>query len=391
VPWIPIEHRAPGDRGFFGGDLPRTDARGEVRFTRLAPGTHRFRTSQESGAGGIVFATSGESRAAWTDVELEHGVERTVELVHESGRTVYGTVRQDGEPLAAARVELTRRRSEGPEGSARIAVRALDASGGTSSSLVAFGGGDLSDRTDGDGRYAIEGVAPGEYTLRVSHASRAAPARFDVVVTAAGDLVHDVDLTRNGIRGVVRDEDGRPVEGLAVGVAGDSDFDGLAGLFIAGGAGLSIGGGATVVTTDADGRFELVGVPTDRDVRVSVSEASAAPYTLATESEPMRIGEGEWRDGVALVVRSGGALEVVVGAESVAEYTFASVRAVRLDPTGGEIAGSDVFGFVDGARTELRGLEPGTWRVDVQSVDSDSTPFTRDVVVRSGELSTLAL
>jgi len=395
LPSIPIEHRAPGDRGFFGGDLPRTDARGEVRFTRLAPGTHRFRTAKESGMGGIVFATAGESRANWTDVELEHGVERTVDLVHESGRTVYGTVRQDGEPLAAARVELTRRRTEGASGAesrAMLTVGAYDVSGGASSSVIALGGGDQSDRTDGEGRYSIEGVAPGEYTLSVTHASRAAPARFDVVVTAAGDLLRDVDLARNGIRGVVRDEDGRPVAGLSVGVANDGGLEGLGGLFIASGAGLSIGGGSTSgATTDADGRFELVGVPTDRDVRVSVSESTAAPYTLSAESEPVRVGEGEWKDGLSIVVRSGGALEVLVGAERAAEYTFASVRAVRLDPTGGEIAGSDVFGFIDGARTELRGLEPGTWRVDVQSIATESTPFTRDVVVRRGELARLDL
>jgi hypothetical protein len=103
----------------------------------------------------------------------------------------------------------------------------------------------------------------------------------------------------------------------------------------------------------------------------------------------MRVGEGEWREDVDLVVRRGGALEVLVSEDRAEEFAFATVRAVRLDGAGVPIEGSDSFGFLDGRRAVVNGLEPGTWRVQVETLVQGAGPQSRDVEVRPGERATL--
>jgi protocatechuate 3,4-dioxygenase beta subunit len=387
LPWIGVEHRAPADRG-FGGDLPRTDANGVVRFERLAPGKHRFRTSDAPSGGMFVFSGS-ESGSAWTDVEFEHGDEQVVELVHSTGVTVRGVVRQDGEPLAAARVSLEKRSPDGGAQSVRAIAVFSSIDIGDGGAFMSMGGQDLSDRTDGEGRYEIEGVAPGDYTLTVRHDSRAGPATFDVIVTAGGDLVRDVDLSRNGVRGTVRDDEGEPVAGAHVSIS-QSGGGGMpfGGLVVAGAPGVG-GAGSSSATTDAQGRYELAGLDPEKDFQVVVDSSGEAPYHLEARSESMRVGEGEWKDDVDLVVRRGGSLEIVVAEDRAEEFAFATVRAVQLDGAGAPIEGSDAFGFLDGRRAVVNGLEPGKWRVQVETMVQGAGPAARDVDVRAGERATL--
>jgi hypothetical protein len=223
----------------------------------------------------------------------------------------------------------------------------------------------------------------------VRHDSRAGPATFDVIVTAGGDLVRDVDLSRNGVRGTVRDDEGEPVAGAHVSIS-QSGGGGMpfGGLVVAGAPGVG-GAGSSSATTDAQGRYELAGLDPEKDFQVVVDSSGEAPYHLEARSESMRVGEGEWKDDVDLVVRRGGSLEIVVAEDRAEEFAFATVRAVQLDGAGAPIEGSDAFGFLDGRRAVVNGLEPGKWRVQVETMVQGAGPAARDVDVRAGERATL--
>ncbi|MEZ5979385.1 MAG: carboxypeptidase regulatory-like domain-containing protein [Planctomycetota bacterium] len=399
VPWARVEHQAPGDRSFPGTATPKTDSSGEARFSRLAPGTHRFRPSTEQRGNGLFLMSfddgsgAGDGGGTWTDVVVEHGSDETVVLVHDAGTSVVGTVRQDGLPLVGARVSLKKKRSgaDGDERSRAVAVVMDSDAGG----FVDFGGGP-SAKTNGEGHYRLEGVQPGDYELRVTHPDRASPDSRDVTIVGGVENRVDVDLALNGISGTVRDEEGRPVAGLSVRVeraTGDTGDTVMRAFFVTdsgGGGAASIGGGGPKGTvTDAQGNYELQGVPADTPVRVVVSESDHEPFTREVKSDELELTPTEFRRGVDLVAKRGGAVQVVVQESQRAQFVFASVRAVRLDDAGVEVPGSDAFGFVqeDGAR--LNGLEPGTWRVSVQPMDGSVEPRTQDVEIPPGESVTV--
>jgi hypothetical protein len=91
------------------------------------------------------------------------------------------------------------------------------------------------------GGYRLDGLP--SCTLRVEAENRARRRSFEVTIEAGGVATVDLDLAPpkpKVVRGVVRDQDGRPVEGAAVTPIGQ-DIDGA-------GAG---------TTTDASGRFQL--------------------------------------------------------------------------------------------------------------------------------------
>ncbi len=102
--------------------------------------------------------------------------------------------------------------------------------------------------TDADGRYRIDGLAPGDYEVQIYDLGNFYPWTVfpSVVAVAEGQEVQGVDFTLapspTGITGIVTAPDGAPVAGAWVTASTFTDFTGAAG------------------TTDAQGRYRL-GLP----------------------------------------------------------------------------------------------------------------------------------
>ena len=130
-------------------------------------------------------------------------------------------------------------------------------------------------RTDKNGTFVIRYLSPASYTLRVEGGQLAWPTREGVVV-GEGEAVSGVELRAGeggGVRGVVRAPDGTPLRGAAVYLRDD-------------GARLVR---AQPAVTDADGAFEIAGVPVGR-----VSACARAPGLAAGESPAKELESGEW-------------------------------------------------------------------------------------------------
>ncbi|QDU84702.1 Nickel uptake substrate-specific transmembrane region [Planctomycetes bacterium Pla163] len=391
VAGIGIQHRGPGVEGSALFDAPRTKADGTVRFDRLTPGDHGFRTRAGArGDGpGVVFDFPGTNGGGkpWSDITVEHGDVLEVLLTDAATATLVGQVRLDGEPLVGARVTA---RSNDSSGSNDGGSEALE----FDFDMVAMTGRN-SGRTDENGRYSIEGLEPGAYEVSVDHDDRALPAKRDALVVAGVENQLDVDLVQNGIRGRVVDEEGAPIPGVVVrakraGGEGSGRASRFAiSLSTADGMSTMLGGpGGESVRTDANGAFELPGLPEDVDLRVVVEAAEGAPYSIGVESDVLRVGLGQWLEGVELEAPIGGAVDVAVSGELQKELVFVVVSADRLDDAGNPIDGSRTTGFADDGDCRLLGLESGRWRIGLRGLmqdDSGPPARTTDVEVRRGE------
>jgi len=190
----------------------------------------------------------------------------------------------------------------GPDGRPRpgVAVRAAgrldpDGRGGDGSNVW----GEV--RTDADGRYALGRLAVATYEVRAGQALDlrelpdstvpvTASARVDGVVVTSGAVVDGIDfhLESGGtVEGTVRDQDGRPLAGVAV-LAQDED-------------GVRLGDWPP--PTDAAGRFRLVGLPAGE---VTLSAQSQVGASVPADAV-VRAGE---TTTVELEVRSAGWLQV---------------------------------------------------------------------------------
>lgn len=381
-----IGHRGPGvlGPGLTGGE--RTDRTGTVVFDKLTPGTHRFRIrpGRSRGITGSFMIEMGGGRSgdAWSDVVVEHGVATELVLTQEATAALAGHVRQDGAPLVGATVKLQRRRDEGSAAGPAVTLGAL---GGPSA------------QTDAAGRYVHERVEAGAYRLTLNHPSRALPVTFDVDVLAGIENVFDIDLALNGVRGVVLDEDGEPLEGIAVGARQDGGGGEEQRFLVAiesslGTGGTQIlGGGARAepVRTDAQGRFELAGLPENVPFVVVAEANDVEPFTFAVESQAYTLGPREWIEGVTLMAPPAGSLRVEVGSEAMQKIVFLMVSAQRLDASGEPLPEAPVTEMGRDGACQIDGLEPGDYRVRVSGMGADDGLPTRDVTVVEGERVTV--
>ncbi len=372
VPGKRIDHRAPGARGpvmaglmgHGGGHV--TDASGEVTFAHLVEGAHSFRMGD--GDGGAMFFGDGEAEMnvvvrgpggpgeedTWSTVAVAEEGEHELVLVAPEELELYGRVRESGEPLAGARVEL-RRRDE----TQHQRIQAM------------MGGGGRRTDTDGDGHYSLEGIEPGEYELVVTHPDRRMPAEYEVDVYT--DERFDVELSVAILEGRVTDQDGAPVVGARVWAersAGEGEGRPrtvMRAVFVTadssgGGDGVQVStdpfGRTNDTRTDADGRYSLRGVQVGAPLVVRVEHESAQP----ARSDAVVVENDQVRGGVDLTLEPAG--EVVVRFQqpdgSPARNLLVVARyddeEAGLDPKT-EFAGEE--GWV-----RLRGLKPGTWRLE---------------------------
>lgn len=372
----------------------RTDARGELPFAHLRPGTHKFRLAQEGG--GVRFVGGGGGmRAAiaigglqgdeapeepWSSVEVAEGGQSELKLVAPARGALVGHVREGGQALAGAALELNEKQEGLP----------------SFSGMNLFGGGSAH-KSSGSGEYRIEGIKPGKYVLSVTHTTRSMPWETELEVRE-GEQRFDVDLPIAIVEGRVTGPDGKPIAGARVRAErfqGDSPQEERVMsvvMSVAGdeGGAFAFGNGASETErTDADGRYTLRGVLTDTDLKVHVNGKDLQPGS----SEKFRVAPDQTLRGVDLVLKQGGALEVTV-MRAGQPVRNAFVNAVRHGDTGGS-GQSETTG--PGGVARFTGLEPGEWELSIEDYSNLSPdngaqpppPEKRSAVVEAGKTQKL--
>ncbi|HEX4996711.1 MAG TPA: carboxypeptidase-like regulatory domain-containing protein [Terriglobia bacterium] len=202
--------------------------------------------------------------------------------------------------------------------------------------------------TDEFGRFSFEGIYPDSYRLKASRAGYV-PTEWErerdrpeaIVALRAGEFRQDLELTMArtaGIRGYVRDNDGRPLVGISVQAFGD---------------GIRVHGpGVPDLTEPGSGSLRLIGEATsDERGEYHINELPAGPYVFAAgsalgapESRSARTSdfafsaypESDWNNGARATVRPGDDLNLDF---SLKPERRRQIRGMVVDQTGlGSIA-----------------------------------------------------
>lgn len=178
--------------------------------------------------------------------------------------------------------------------------------------------------TDADGRFTIEGVAPGTYKLTATHPDYAEESQTVEVTDRGGNA--EIRLSTGGvIAGVVVSDARRPVADVDVSFVTTGE----------GSLGRMLGGGPQV-STDASGRFRFDHLAAGRYTVVAQKRGSnSSPVDVVLQA-------GEAREDVTLTVSSGATIAGVVRGLAPEELAGVTVTA-----------GSEAWG--DRARTDSSG------------------------------------
>jgi protocatechuate 3,4-dioxygenase beta subunit len=381
-----VEHSTPaGER-----DSRDLDKQGRSSFERLVPGEHRFRLAKPRGNGpgmDMLQARLGGARAQpaqddpdWQVVVVEDGGKASIELKKAATAKLHGMVRENGVPLAGARVSFLEG-AEDNQGNGGLEGRIADMMGG-------MGGQGRGGRTGKDGSYELADLPAGFHRLRVTTRERVMPATVSVTLRL-GDNVFDVDLDATSLRGTVKDQAGSPVAGASVSIVpakpkgtpsseqgrmleevmGGMDFAGMQ------------GGGRSQVKTDAEGNYELRGVQAGQSLQV---RATAKGYSPAN-SPVIEVPQSGTQMGVDITLGAAGRVKVEVADAP----QFAQVRAVNVTEDGAAVDGvAPVSQLMRRGKATLDGLSPGRWKVTVNM--TNGTPRDpRFVEVTAGDTVTL--
>jgi len=325
----------------------RTDANGEVRFRHLAPGAQEFRIAKRGAAGQFSFVEFGAKDAGepWTRVEVAEGGEHELTLARSPRASLSGRVTELGEALAGANVELVAK--GGDKGAMRIP--GMPSANST--------------KTYGAGRYEIEGVKLGSYTLEVTHPTRSMPARLELDLDA-GQERRDVDLDVAIIEGRVATPEGEPLEGIRVRAKRAGSDGRTATVMMVSTVSSDSGGGTSAMkfssepdpaVTDSEGRYVLRGVAPDEAFVVSAD----GPAWVKSESASMTLKPSEHKSGVDLTLAASGSIQVKLEG-------FGGMTLAKATYLGDQPDIDDVNQVAMGSEVTLGGLLPGLWEVSLQ-------------------------
>ena len=360
-----IEHSTPMDER----DSRDLDKQGLATFERLSPGEHRFRLSKRRGGGGgpdlgmfEARMTSALGRPAgadegWQVVMVEDGAKVAVELKKSATASLRGIVRENGVPLAGARIAFLEGAEDAPSENGM--------EGRIAEMMGNMGGQGRGGRADKDGAYELKELPAGLHRLRVTARERVMPSTVSVTLRL-GENTFDIDLDATSLRGTVKDASGSPIAGASVSIvsarprAGTGSeqaqmLEELAGSFDVQGM---AGGGRTQVKTDAEGLYELRGVQPGKPIQV---RATAKGYSPAV-SAAVEVPQSGTVSGVDITLGAAGRIKVEVADAP----QFAQLRAVAVQEDGTPVDGvAPVSQFLRRGKGTLEGLRPGRWKVTV--------------------------
>ena len=377
-----------------GRSSKQTNQDGVALFEHLSPGEHRFRLGSggrgevafdgDFGGPGLAFAPERkQDEAGWQRIAVEDGGKATLQLAKEPMATLRGIVRENGVPLAGARVSFVEGQGEPAAGS-----EVAGAFAGPFEELG--GGGNRSARTTDDGSYQLKDLPAGAHRLRITAKGRVSPSQVTLALRQ-GENVVDVELDVTIVRGTVRDSAGKPIAGASVSIVPTAPegnprraeagalLEGLGSIELPG------GGGRSSVKTGDDGRYELRGVQAGKRLKVRASAKGHAPATSAA----VEVELGTARESVDVQLGVAGSIKVTM-AEAPA---FASVQGTLLGADGQpDATAAPVTQMMRSGAVTLDGLRPGKWRVRVIAPgrDGNQARELRVVDVVAGETATVA-
>jgi len=377
VPGIGIAHRRPDakqvDGGWYNDSAEKkTDADGVARFDALAHGTHSFRVQDQ------VTESWAEANAprqpGWQDAAVGDSGSTTLEFSVPARGGFFGRVRENGAPLAGARLKLVETRGEDDVDS--------DYWGGPNDPLATS--------TNHEGDYKFENIRCGNYTLFISHAARSMSLKQSITVTPdAREQNFDLDVA--SVEGRVTDVDGHPLAGIEVSPVGKQGMNGddqpyqmVVTEDDRGGARVNYEQSSRrSEKTDEQGRYFLRGLATEQPFRIQVHgemvENAASPeITLAPD---------EVRRGVDFALRRAGSIEVrLVG--NVGDQNWFMARALRV-ADGKETVVNTIYLGSWNRTQSLRALPAGHYKVTLSPGGAQQSPPAQEVEadVAAGETS----
>ena len=296
------------------GTAATSDADG--RFAVALPaGTYRLLAASRAGAGAVPGQISVAPGAIARDITLRLGPPAGID----------GSVSGDGRPLAGAEVAVLAHET---------ACEVARATAGP------------------DGRFSVDGLAPGPYDLEAKARGRS-PARLAGVTLAAGGRFRAaIALAGTGaVEGTVRSPAGQPLAGVRVRVV--SRGDGLA------------GAEPLEVRTDFEGRWRIEGLEAGRAELVAIQEGVATGTSRAVE---VRAG-GVARADLALA--EAGELSGRVTADGHRPPAGTAVIAV---PMKAGLGGTPpARAAVDASGNYRLSLPAGEYRVHAAPADAEAT------------------
>lgn len=354
LPGAQIERKPDGPRSPFGlliggGEDSRVaDENGSALFEHLAPGEQAFRLMTARSElpmgrrGGFTMRMDGgEDEAEWSTLTVEEGGAHELALRAPPEAILTGRVLEAGQPLVGAELRL----EEADQPNRPRLPRFGPATGAT---------------TDGEGRFEMRGLTPGKRVLVVDHRTRALASEREVELRE-GDNECSFDLDVAIAQGTVRDPEGKPVAGARVRAerGGGVGNVRMVAVMIDSDSGpdvIDTDGSTPSGLTDAEGRYELRGLPSGVPLRIAASARDAQP----SHSEEFELDRDEVRRKLDLLLEPAGTIELeVVDGEG---KPAGMCMAIATHEQGGEPQRSVVG---PSGRSKLEGLRPGRWTVSL--------------------------
>ena len=249
-------------------------------------------------------------------------------------------------------------------------------------------------KSDGEGRFHFDEVKEGRYTLAVEHPTRRMPQEFPLELRE-GSNTFDVDLALTIVSGRVVDEQGKGLAGVRVwperrSPGGGQDVRFRMVMIDDGGGGgvMDSGQFGERALTDAEGRYSLRGVTSDVDLVIKAEGDTIQPG----QSEVLRLAPNEVKEGIDIALSPAGSILVEAKLPDGAPARFQIVQAEYIGDSGSPQ--QPKFGFLQQGSTELTGLKPGLWRVNVRSAQGgpgggENEGQDKEIEVKALEKATL--
>jgi hypothetical protein len=318
-----------------------------------------------------MFVTGGEpiqtkDWSGWTAVAVADGATVAIELRKAAGATLRGVVRENGEPVAGARVTFVEGLPRDRPPTREEQLRDVMTRGGLSATTAA------------DGSFELVDLPAGAHRVRIAAPHRAMASTRDVQLVV-GENATVVDLDVTSVQGVVRDPAGAPVSGARLSILPEPSAGGGRELQDAIRAAEMLrgeGGGGNRVTDDS-GAFTLRGVVPGARFRLRAAAKGFAPAT----SDVLEVAAGQTRTGVELRLCAGGTIEVTHSDATARVHVQA--RALDADGKPDPAVPPVSLPMREGA-VKLDGLRPGRWVVTARAMTDPSSRNERTVEVAAG-------
>lgn len=341
---------------------------------------------------GYTVVSEGHAHARRKLRDLESGpVREDIELVLQvpfAGRVVDG----DGEPVAGARVRIMSRGENSVESVLLSGFSERPRAGRPTARRTA--------QTDNEGRFSVVGIEPGETTLTVSHREYV-PFGPETMTFVSGEPVdgYEITLQKGGVlRGLVRDAAGEPLSGATVSMRRRRPEGESAARRMADGSMLrsNLRRDMKDERTDAEGRYEIVGIPPgDFVVRATQPTVAAGAGSFMTI-----VGFGAEEGGEPVMFTGDEVvtldLNIAAPARVLGRVTAAGegVGGVKVEARSKDMArnllGSPSATTEDDGSYVIQDLKPGTYVVTARAVGSPSS-ISEEIEVEAAQDVTIDL